>query len=50
MARRIVLFFVEIGPEETSALSQSVSIVDKPDGQVLRFRLPEGGETEVPLL
>ncbi len=50
VAKRIVLFFVEVGPEETSALSESVRIVDGPDGQVLRFRLPEGGESEVSLL
>ena len=46
VARRIVLFFVEVTPEETSALSQSVRI----EGDVLRFTLPEGGEAEVSLL
>lgn len=50
VAHRIMLFFVEVTPEETSVLSQSVRIEQTPDGQVLRFRLPEGGEAEVPLL
>jgi hypothetical protein len=50
VARRVVLFAVEATPEETSALSQSVKIEDTPDGKVLRFSLPEGGEAEVPLL
>ena len=50
VARRIVLLCVEITPEETSALSRSVRIEDRPDGQVLHFALPEGGEAEVSLL
>ena len=50
VARRIVLFFAEVSPEETSALSQSLRIEEKPDGRVLHFRLPEGGEGEVLLL
>jgi hypothetical protein len=49
VALRIVLFFVEVTPEETSAISQSVRIEDGTSGRALRFRLPEGGEAEVPL-
>lgn len=50
VTRRIVVFAVEVTPEETSALSQSAKIKDTPAGKVLRFSLPEGGEAEVPLL
>lgn len=50
VARRVVVYFVEVTPDETSALSQSVKIEDTPGGQVLRFRLPEGAQGEVPLL
>ena len=50
VARRIVLFFADVTPEETSALAQSVKIVDTPDGQVLRFTLPEGDQCEIALL
>lgn len=49
VALRIVLFFVEITPEQTSAISQSVRIEDGPEGRVLRLQLPEGGEADVPL-
>jgi hypothetical protein len=49
VARRIVLFFVEVTPQETSALSQSVRIEETQAGKVLRFNLPEGAEAEVPL-
>jgi len=50
VARRIVLFYVEVTPEQTSELARSVKIEDGPGGQVLRFSLPEGGEAEVILL
>jgi hypothetical protein len=50
VARRVLLFFVEVTPDETSALAESARIEDTPDGQVLRFKLPDGGEGEVPLL
>jgi hypothetical protein len=46
VAHRVVVFFAEVSPEETAALSQSVKI----DGGVLRLTLPEGGEGEVSLL
>ena len=46
VAHRIVLFAVEITPEETVALAKSVKI----DGNSLHFSLPEGGEAEVSLL
>jgi hypothetical protein len=45
VARRIVVFFVEVTPEETSALARSIRIESK----VLRVTLPEGGEVEIPL-
>jgi hypothetical protein len=50
VAHRIVLFFVEVTPKKTSALSQSFSIAEKSGTPVLRFKLPEGGEAKVPLL
>lgn len=46
VARRIVVLFTEVTPEETSALAQSVRV----DGSVLRLRLPEGGESEIALM
>jgi|GEM_PF-3353576 len=46
VARRVVVFFVEVSPRETAKLAASVRL----DGNVLRFALPEGGEREVPLL
>ncbi len=49
VARRIALLFVEITPKETSALAQSVKIEGPSNGQRLRFRLPGGTETEIPL-
>ena len=50
VARRTVLFFVEVTPKKTAALSQSFKIEDKSGSQMLRFKLPEGGEGNVPLL
>jgi hypothetical protein len=50
VAQRIVLCFVEVTPKTTSALSQSFSIAGSSASRVLRFKLPEGGEAEVPLL
>ena len=50
VARRIVLFFVEVTPQQTSELSRSVKIEDTPGGKALRFSLPEGGEGRVLLL
>ena len=46
VAHRILVFFTEITPEETSALAKSMKI----EGRVLRLTLPEGGEAEVDLL
>ena len=46
-ARRIVVFFTEVTPAETAALAQSVRLENGPNGQVLRFSLPEGGEGSV---
>lgn len=50
VAHRAVVFFTEVTPQETSELAQSVSVEGKAGGEVLHFRLPEGGEAEVALL
>lgn len=50
VAHRIILCFTEITPEETSELAKSVRIEAGPDGNVLHFGLPEGGEATVVLL
>jgi len=50
VADRIIVFFTEITPEETAVLSESVRIEERPNGRVLRLRLPEGGEHEIGLL
>ena len=50
VAQRTVLFFVEVTPRTTSALSKSFIITGKSGSQILRLKLPEGGHTEVPLL
>jgi hypothetical protein len=50
VAHRIVLFFVEVTPKTTSTLSRSFSIAEGSGTQVLRFKLLEGGQAEVPLL
>ena len=49
VARRLILWFVELSPHQTAALTRSVRIEDQAGHQVLRFKLPEGGEAEVPL-
>jgi hypothetical protein len=50
VAQRTVLLFVEVTPKTTSTLSRSFTIAEKSGAQVLRFKLPEGGQAEVPLL
>jgi hypothetical protein len=50
VAHRIVLFFVEVTPKTTATLSRSFTIAERPEGQVLRLKLPEGGDAEVSLL
>jgi hypothetical protein len=50
VAHRVVLFFVEVTPKATANLSRSFSIAEGSGTQVLRFKLPEGGHAEVPLL
>jgi hypothetical protein len=47
IARRIIVYAVDITPEQTSALAKSVKIKDTPEGKELRFDLPEGGEANV---
>jgi hypothetical protein len=49
VARRVAIFFTEVTPRKTSALAQSCRIEKKPGSQVLRFKQPNGNETEVPL-
>jgi hypothetical protein len=50
VARRIAVFSTEVTPKQTAALSRTCKIEDGPGGQVLRFKLPEGGVAKVPLL
>ena len=50
VAHRVVIFSVEVTPQETSALAQSCRIETKRGGQVLRFKEAGGKEVEVPLL
>lgn len=49
VARRVVLFFVEVGSQETSALAQSCRMEEKSSGQILRFKQPGGKLAEVKL-
>ncbi len=48
-ARRIILLFTEVTPQQTVALSKSCRILDESGRQILRFKVPEGDEAEVPL-
>ena len=50
VARRVVLFVVETSPKQTAALAQSLRVEEKPGRKVLLFKLPEGGQANVPLL
>ncbi|HET6453292.1 MAG TPA: hypothetical protein VFI02_02710 [Armatimonadota bacterium] len=45
VAHRIIVFFTEVTPEETSRLAKSIRI----EGNVLCLTLPEGGQAQVPL-
>lgn len=49
VAHRVVVFFVEVTPKETSDLAKSCRIETKAGGQVLRFKQPGGQDGEVPL-
>ena len=49
VARRIILFFTEVTPRQTVDLSKSCRILDESGRQILRFKVPEGDEAEVPL-
>lgn len=49
VAHRVVIFFTEITPQETSKLAQSCRIETTPAGQVLHFTQPDGKSGEVPL-
>jgi hypothetical protein len=50
VARRIVLFFVEVTPQKTKTLAQCFRLEEKSHPPVLWIKLPEGGETRLPLL
>lgn len=50
VGRRIVVLFVDVTREKTSALARSVQTRNKQGGQVLRLKRPEGGAADVPLL
>lgn len=50
VANRVMVFFAEVTPEETSVLARSIKIEQAPEGKVLCFNLPEGGEGRVPCL
>jgi hypothetical protein len=50
VAQRIVLFFVEVTPRATSALSRAFTTIEEAGTRTLRLKLPEGGRAEVPLL
>jgi len=50
VAHRIVIAVTEVTPKKTATLAQSCRVEDGPHGQVLRVKLAEGGEVEVPLL
>lgn len=49
IAHRMAIFFVEVSPEETAALSQSCGIESTPAGQVLHFKQPDGKDRRVSL-
>jgi hypothetical protein len=50
VARRVVLFFVEVTPKKTAALAQDFRLEATANPRVLRLKLPEGGAAEVSLL
>jgi hypothetical protein len=50
VARRVVLFFVECSPRETSRLAQAFHIEEGEDSRILHLKLPEGGQVDLPLL
>jgi hypothetical protein len=50
VVRRIAIFYVEVTPQETSALAQSARIETRPQGEVLHFKLAGGGEGLLPLI
>lgn len=48
-AHRVAVLFVEVSPEQTAALAKDCRIETGPQGSVLRFKQPDGKETQVPL-
>lgn len=50
VARRAVVFFVEVTPKETSKLAQSCRIEERSGMKVLRFRQPGGKDAEIRIL
>jgi hypothetical protein len=47
VAHRVAIFYVEVTPEETSALAQSCRIEEKAGGHVLHFKQPDGKNAEM---
>ncbi len=47
VVRRSAILFVEVTAKQTASLARSIKASDKPDGRVLRFKLPEGGQAEI---
>jgi hypothetical protein len=50
VARRTALIMVEVTSEQTASLARSVRIEGEPNRRSLRFKLPEGGAGQVPLM
>ena len=50
VARRVVVFYLEVDPKRTAALTKACSIAANSGGRVLHLNLPEGGKAQVPLL
>jgi len=50
VAHRVALCFAEVTPKATSALAQACRIEETPNCQMLRFKMPDGSESKIPLL
>jgi hypothetical protein len=49
VARRVVVFYTGVGPEETASLARSCKIGDKSGKQSLHLKQPGGKDVELPL-
>jgi hypothetical protein len=49
VAHRLAICAVEVSPRETAKLAKSCHIENTPHGPILRFKQPDGTETEIPL-